>query len=47
MLYWVSRIWLLAHRGAVHDDPIIFTLKDRVSYGIGILVAIVMFFATK
>jgi 4-hydroxybenzoate polyprenyltransferase len=43
MLYWVSRIWLLASRGAVHDDPIVFTLKDSVSYVVGALIALTMF----
>ncbi|WP_027795709.1 UbiA family prenyltransferase [Paraburkholderia acidipaludis] len=30
-LYWVSRIWMLAFRGQMHDDPIVFTFKDRAS----------------
>ena len=28
---WVSRIWLLAHRGQLHDDPVAFAVKDRIS----------------
>lgn len=32
LLYWISRVWLLAHRGEMHEDPIIFAIKDRVSY---------------
>ncbi|HOB61991.1 MAG TPA: UbiA family prenyltransferase [Candidatus Competibacteraceae bacterium] len=31
LLYWISRVWLIAHRGEMHDDPIIFTLTDRHS----------------
>ncbi len=31
MLYWVSRILMLAHRGEVHDDPVVFAVKDRMS----------------
>jgi len=31
MLYWVSRLWLKTGRGEMHDDPIVFTLKDRGS----------------
>lgn len=31
LLYWLSRVWLLAHRGQMHDDPIVFALRDRVS----------------
>lgn len=36
LLYWISRIWLLTSRGQVHQDPIIFALKDKVSYLIGL-----------
>lgn len=31
VLYWISRIWLLAHRGLVHDDPVVYALKDKAS----------------
>lgn len=31
LLYWLSRVWLLAHRGDMHDDPIVFALRDNVS----------------
>lgn len=30
---WLMRIWSKAHRGNLHDDPVIFALKDRVSWG--------------
>lgn len=30
--YFISRFWLLAHRGVVQDDPVVVALKDRVSY---------------
>ncbi|MFZ2468332.1 MAG: UbiA family prenyltransferase [Parvibaculum sedimenti] len=43
MLYWISRIWLLTHRGEMHDDPIVFALKDRTSRVIGVIaVAIIV-----
>jgi len=32
LLFWISRAWLIAHRGNMHDDPIVFALKDRVSW---------------
>lgn len=32
LLYWISRIVMVTHRGAMHDDPIIYALKDRISY---------------
>lgn len=31
LLYWVSWVWLVAHRGEMHDDPILFALTDRQS----------------
>jgi 4-hydroxybenzoate polyprenyltransferase len=31
LLYWLSRSWLIAHRGAMHDDPVVFALTDNVS----------------
>ena len=34
LLYWKARIWLLALRHAVHEDPILFALRDRVSYAV-------------
>lgn len=40
MLYWISRVWMTAHRGSMHDDPVVYALRDRVSLGIGLLAAI-------
>lgn len=31
LMFWISRVWLIARRGWMHDDPIVFALKDRVS----------------
>ena len=30
LLYWISRVWILAHRGEMNDDPIVFAIRDRV-----------------
>ncbi len=40
LLYWVSRIVLLAHRGQVNQDPVLFALTDRVSRWIGLAVTL-------
>lgn len=40
MLYWISRIWMKAHRGTLHDDPVVFALKDRQSLAVGLLAAL-------
>lgn len=45
LLFWTSRMWLLAHRGQIHDDPIVATVRDPASYVIGALVALVMYLA--
>ncbi len=31
LLYWISRVWLLASRGQMPDDPVVFALRDRLS----------------
>jgi 4-hydroxybenzoate polyprenyltransferase len=33
MLFWVSWMWMQAHRGKMHDDPLVFAVKDRASLG--------------
>jgi 4-hydroxybenzoate polyprenyltransferase len=40
MLYWVSRIWMIAQRGLMHDDPVVFALRDPQSLAIGVLAAL-------
>jgi 4-hydroxybenzoate polyprenyltransferase len=32
LLYWISRVWFLAHRGQMQDDPVKFALTDRRSW---------------
>jgi 4-hydroxybenzoate polyprenyltransferase len=41
LLYWISRIWLLAHHGQLHDDPIVFALKDRQSWLICLMLLVI------
>jgi 4-hydroxybenzoate polyprenyltransferase len=45
LLYWITRLWLWALRGKMTDDPIVFTVKDPVSYVIGAAVALIMIMA--
>lgn len=37
LLYWISRVWLLARRGEMHDDPVLFAVRDRASWVVGAL----------
>ncbi|MBF0334917.1 MAG: UbiA family prenyltransferase [Alphaproteobacteria bacterium] len=36
VLYWISRVLMVAHRGAMDDDPVIFAIRDRVSQIVGL-----------
>jgi 4-hydroxybenzoate polyprenyltransferase len=42
LLYWLTRIWFIAQRGAMDDDPVVFAIKDRVSYVVGVVVVAVI-----
>ncbi|MFM0178355.1 UbiA family prenyltransferase [Paraburkholderia aspalathi] len=45
LLYWVSRTWIIAHRGLMHDDPIVFAARDRVSLAVVVLCGLVFWAA--
>ena len=42
ILYWLSRNWLLAHRGELQEDPVTLAMRDRVSYGVALASAAVI-----
>jgi 4-hydroxybenzoate polyprenyltransferase len=31
LLYWICRVWIKVHRGQMHDDPVVFALRDHIS----------------
>ena len=31
VLYWITRVWLLVHRGHLDEDPVVFAIRDHVS----------------
>jgi len=31
-LYWIGRVWILAGRGMLREDPVAFALRDRITY---------------
>jgi 4-hydroxybenzoate polyprenyltransferase/phosphoserine phosphatase len=37
LMYWIGRIWLVASRGDLHHDPVVFATRDRVSYLVFVL----------
>jgi 4-hydroxybenzoate polyprenyltransferase len=32
LMYWISHLWLVAHRGGMPDDPLRFLLQDPLSW---------------
>lgn len=38
LVYWIMRIWFLAARDQMHDDPVLFAVKDRISLIAGVIV---------
>ena len=45
LLFWVTRVWMLTHRGQMHDDPVVFAIRDRVSLVVGVLFGLVFLVA--
>jgi len=46
LLAWISRVWILAHRGQMSEDPLIFALQDRMSQLSGAVLALILWAAT-
>lgn len=40
LIYWISRMLMLSHRRLLHDDPIVFALKDKVSWATATLIIV-------
>ncbi len=36
LIYWLGRLILLANRGTVDDDPVVFALRDRASWVVAV-----------
>lgn len=45
-LFWISRTWLLAGRGEMNEDPVVFALTDRVSLICGALFLCAVYLGT-
>ena len=46
LIYWLFRVWLLASRGELDEDPVVFALRDRLSQLLGVLVLMLAVLAT-
>ena len=45
LLYWITRLWFLAKRAELHEDPVVFAVTDKVSLGVGAAVGILVLLA--
>ncbi len=45
LLLWLSQVWMLASRGEMHDDPVVFAITDKRSLLLGVLMAAVVWWA--
>jgi 4-hydroxybenzoate polyprenyltransferase len=41
LFYWISRLWVLTFRGELKEDPILFAVRDRVSYAVCIAMVLI------
>lgn len=42
LLYWLSRLWLLANRGELNEDPVVFAITDRASVAVAVVASIIL-----
>jgi 4-hydroxybenzoate polyprenyltransferase/phosphoserine phosphatase len=42
LLLWLSRLWLLASRGQLDEDPVVYAITDRRSLLLGLLVVLIV-----
>ncbi|WP_407530132.1 UbiA family prenyltransferase [Methylobacterium oryzisoli] len=42
LLFWIARALMMAHRRHMHDDPVVFAIRDRVSRLAAVLVAAIL-----
>lgn len=45
LLYWISHVWLMAHRRRMDDDPLVFALRDTASRIVVVMMALVLLVA--
>src|SRR6202041_1577511 len=45
LLFWISRVWFLASRGKLSEDPVVFAARDPISYLLGALLLLILYVA--
>jgi len=47
LLYWTGRAWILAARGEMDEDPVVFAARDRVTWALAVAAAAVLAMAAR
>ena len=42
IIYWISRMWFLADRNKIKNDPVLFAIKDKILYLIIVLFIMIL-----
>lgn len=42
LLLWISRLWLLASRGELNEDPVVYAITDKKSLALGVIVMVII-----
>ncbi|MEZ4820426.1 MAG: UbiA family prenyltransferase [Bdellovibrionota bacterium] len=45
LLYWLGRLWILTSRGEVNEDPILFSIKDKMNYALLAIIIVCLLLA--
>ncbi len=45
LLLWLSQLWLLASRGQLNEDPVVYAITDKRSLALGVVVVAIVLFA--
>ena len=47
LFYWIIRVWLKTLRKEMEEDPVLFAIKDRASWGVLLLAMLTVFIASR
>ena len=45
VILWLCRVWLLASRGELHEDPVVYAITDRTSWLLGVISVAIVWWA--
>lgn len=44
-LFWCCRLWMIANRGEMHHDPVVFAMTDKISYIVCLTACVIVYAA--